>query len=310
MRGFDISIVIPVRNRPQLLMRCLDSVKAQSWRPLNVIVVDNGSTDNTMSEAELWAAGNSAEDFRVAVMEESAPGATAARNRGLEAVDTEYVMFFDSDDMMHPDLVKEAMTAFKKNPEGDIVHWQSQSIDENGKCMPRKFTDSDYWRSHLYHSLLSTQCFASRTDYFRKIGAWNVTLPVWNDWELGVRILLGNPVLLPVKKILADVYPQKESITGTDFHSKCGEWEMAIDAAEDAVIMTGRSDAAWIADILNYRRVILAAHYRHEGYKGQAEKLLRKSLSHGGLKGWRKLLLHILYLYTSNGGRGAYIFWR
>lgn len=310
MSELKISVVIPVRNRCRLICRCLDSVKAQSLVPERVIVVDNGSTDGTRTAVEEWIRTNSQEGFPVSVCDEPSPGAARARNRGLQLVDTDFVIFFDSDDMMHPDMVKEVMTALKKDPHADVVHWRSRLIGEDGKMTYRKFNDSDYWRFHIYHAILSTQCFAVRTEYFKKIGQWDENLPAWNDWEVGVRLLLGNPVLLPINKVLADIYPQKESITGTDFHSKTGEWERAIDAAEKDVMDSGRKDADWICDLINYRRAILGAHYKKEGHPELAAPLLRMALSHKTVTPLRRVLLRILYHYTAWGGRGAYLFWR
>lgn len=304
-----ITVVIPVRDRERLIVRCLDSVKAQTWRPLKVVVVDNGSTDRTRDVVEEWIRLNSAPDLQVSLIDEPNPGAARARNRGLSAVDTEFVLFFDSDDVMHPDLVKEAVTGFTNERKVDIVHWRSRLILGGGKVPKRKFNVSDYWRYQIYHALFSTQCFAVRADYFRQIGTWNESLPVWNDWEVGIRLLLGNPAMIAVDKVLVDIYPQKESITGENFHSKAGEWERAIDAAEKAVADSGRKDSAWLIDMINYRRAILAAHYQREKRPDLAMPLLEKALNHKNLTKRRRRLLKMLYKYTALGGRGAYMLW-
>ena len=310
MNNSEISIVIPVRDREGLIVRCLDSVKAQSWRPFKVVVVDNGSTDRTRDVVEEWIRLNSTPDLQVSLIDEPNPGAARARNRGLSALDSEFVLFFDSDDVMHPDLVKEAVNGFANERKVDIVHWRSRLILGGGKVQKRKFNVSDYWRYHVYHALFSTQCFAVRTDYFRQIGDWDESLPVWNDWEVGIRLLLGNPAMIAVDKVLVDIYPQKKSITGENFHSKAGEWERAIDAAEKAVADSGRKDSAWIIDMINYRRAILAAHYQREKRPDLAVPLLEKALNHQNLTKRRRWLLKILYKYTALGGRGAYMLWR
>ena len=305
-----ITVVIPVRDRERLIVRCLDSVKAQTWRPLKVVIVDNGSTDRTRDVVEEWIRHNSAPDLQVSLIDEPNPGAARARNRGLSAVDTEFVLFFDSDDVMHPDLVKETVTGFTNERKVDIVHWRSRLIHSGGKVQKRKFNVSDYWRYQIYHALFSTQCFAVRTDYFKSIGGWNDNLGGWDDWELGIRLLLGNPAMIAVDKVLVDIYPQKESITGENFHSKAGEWERAIDAAEKAVADSGRKDSAWLIDMINYRRVILAAHYQREKRPDLATPLLEKALNHQNLTKRRRWLLKMLYKYTALGGRGAYMLWR
>ena len=305
-----ITIVIPVRDRERLIVRCLDSVKAQTWRSLKVVVVDNGSTDRTRDVVEEWIRHNSVPDLQVSLIDEPNPGAACARNRGLSVVDTEFVLFFDSDDVMHPDLVKEAVTGFTNERKVDIVHWRSRLILSGGKVQKRKFNVSDYWRYQIYHALFSTQCFAVRADYFRQIGTWNESLPVWNDWEVGIRLLLGNPAMIAVDKVLVDIYPQKESITGENFHSKAGEWERAIDAAEKAVADSGRKDSVWLIDMINYRRAILAAHYQREKRPDLAAPLSEKALNHKNLTKHRRWLLKMLYKYTALGGRGAYMLWR
>lgn len=305
----EITIVIPVWNREGLIGRCLDSVKAQTWRPLKVFVVDNGSTDGTKNAVEDWAEKNAEQELSVTLLDEPSPGAACARNRGLRDVDTEYVLFFDSDDVMHPELIEKAVRGFQYDTKVDVVHWRSRLIHSDGKVEKRKFNVSDHWRYHIYHAMFSTQCFAVRTDYFRQIGTWHETLPVWNDWEVGIRLLLGNPGMIAVDKVLADIYPQKESITGENFHSKAGEWERAIDLAEQDVAESGMSDAGWLIDMINYRRAILAAHYKREKRPDLATPLLEKALNYKNLTKRKRWLLKMLYKYTALGGRGAYMLW-
>ncbi|MDE7388508.1 MAG: glycosyltransferase family 2 protein, partial [Muribaculaceae bacterium] len=91
-----ITVVIPVRNRARLVEATLASVAAQSMAPARIVLVDNGSTDGTEEVLRRWA------DKRTdtIVVSEPIPGAAAARNRGLREVESPYVMFFDSDDIM------------------------------------------------------------------------------------------------------------------------------------------------------------------------------------------------------------------
>lgn len=304
-----ITVVIPVRDRERLIVRCLDSVKAQTWRPLKVIVVDNGSTDGTKNAVEDWAEKNAEPELSVTLLDEPSPGAACARNRGLRDVDTEYVLFFDSDDVMNTELIERAVRGFQYDTKVDVVHWRSRLIHSDGKVEKRKFNVSDHWRYHIYHAMFCTIAYSARTSFMRQIGGWNDNLGGWDDWELGIRLLLGNPAMIAIDKVLVDIYPQKESITGENFHSKAGEWERAIDLAEQDVAESGRSDAGWLIDMINYRRAILAAHYKREKRQDLAEPLLDKALSHPNLSKRKRWLLKLLYHYTALGGRGAYLFW-
>ncbi|MDE6039358.1 MAG: glycosyltransferase family 2 protein, partial [Paramuribaculum sp.] len=83
-----LTIVVPVRNRPQLIVRTLDSIVSQTCRDFNLIVVDDGSTDSTPEVVAAWMKAN---DFRLPAMQlitAQGAGAPAARNLGLEAVST------------------------------------------------------------------------------------------------------------------------------------------------------------------------------------------------------------------------------
>lgn len=98
------------------------SVVRQSYRPLHVILIDNGSTDNSMEMLRLFKQEQETDGFRVTVGNEAVSGATSARNRGLDYVDTEWVMFFDSDDEMRPELVERYADAIRRFPQTDIFY--------------------------------------------------------------------------------------------------------------------------------------------------------------------------------------------
>ncbi len=310
MKREEMSIVIPVRNREGLIGRCLDSVKAQAWRPIRIIVVDNGSSDDTREVVKEWFSANEEAELKLTLVEEPAPGAAVARNRGLKEVDTEFMLFFDSDDVMLPGLIEKVMAAFMEDGQPDIVHWRTETILGAGRKKISKFTLTDEWRCHIYHAMLATLCYAVRTDFFKKTGGWNESLTGWDDWELGIRLLLNNPKLKGINEVLARIYPQTESITGSDFNSKVGIWERAIDTAEGDVEQSGRSDSEWLIDMINYRRVILAAHYKREGRGDLAKPLLCKALVLRTVSSHRRWLLRLIYYYTALGGRGAYLLWR
>lgn len=306
-----ITIVIPVKNRAHLIARCLDSIAAQTYRPVELIVVDNESTDSTVKIVEEWTEKNCDESLRLRLFSEKTPGASAARNCGLDATETEWVYFFDSDDMLLPHFLSDLMTAIGQNPGVDLIYWKVAVVDADNHAACKIFSTRNHWKRQIYNSILSTQAFAVRTEFLRKAGGWNPDMIGWNDWELGVRLLLGDPKLLAIPKVMALIYPQKESITGTNFHSKHGVWEDSILACESAVKNSNQDESTKrrLLSMLNYRRVILAAHYRREGRDDLAHPLLAEGLKmESGI--FRSQLLNLIYIYTSKGGRGAYRVWR
>lgn len=314
-----MSVVIPVYNREGLVKRCLDSVFHQTYRPIRLIVVDNNSADNSKKVVEEWAEQHAEEDFNVRVFEETIPGAAAARNRGLLEVDTEYMLFFDSDDRMAPDLAMHVMETFKKSKNLDVVYWRTAIVNEREEVRVRRFAQFDLLRRQIYNGILCTQSYAVRTSYFKRIGAWDSSLPVWNDFELGLRILAGNPKMKGLNRLLTYIYPQVESITGTDYHSKAGLWEKSLDKMEKDCDLLSESQKKMALSMLLYRRVNLAALYAREGHEELALPLLKAALSAPGqstsgqsapvLSKHRRRLLRLIYEYTRRGGRAAYLLW-
>ena len=98
MKQAGIGIVIPVYNRERELRRTFDSVVAQTYRPIHVVLVDNGSTDGSLALCRELKGAYETDDFRITVVEEAKRGPSAARNRGLTCVTEEFVAFLDSDD--------------------------------------------------------------------------------------------------------------------------------------------------------------------------------------------------------------------
>lgn len=307
----SVSIVVPVRNRAALIGRCLDSILMQSWRPLRVYVVDNNSTDNTSGAVLEWMAARAVTerdpDFSLTLLHEATPGASAARNCGLAEVDTEYVLFFDSDDEMLPTLVERALGAIG---DADLVYWRADVIHLDGVRRPKAYYTDSLLRRHFYNAVLSTQVFMARTSLVRRVGGWQERAAVWNDWELGVRIALASPRVVPLDETLTLIYSQEESITGRSFSEKTGVWERTLDIVEEDVRKSDVADKRRLYDMLDYRRAILAAHYRREGARDASAALLSRALGRPGLPVWRRALLRALFGYTALGGRGAYYLWR
>lgn len=305
-----VSVIVPVKNRERLLLRSLESIKGQTYRPLEVIVVDNGSTDDTLRVAQEWGNANSGTDFKVMILSESKPGVCAARNRGLSQATGKLTVFFDSDDTMRPQLIECAVEEFKKSENTDIVCWKVDIHQLDGTLRQPPFNPDKPLEDHLVNALLRTQGYMAHTEDFRKAGGWNENLMGWNDWELGVRMLLRSDKVVGINEVLVDVYSLEDSITGKDFSSKAGRWEKAIDAVRKDIEGSGHADKSRLLTIVAYREIILAAHYAKEGRADLAETLKGKVLANGNggvkLSLKDKCLLRLAYSYTKRGGRGAW----
>ena len=118
-----VSCVIPVYNGARFVAESIESVLAQAYRPLEVIVVDDGSTDGT--EDVLAAFGD-----RIRVFFQPNAGAAAARNRGVAEARGGWLTFQDADDLWAPDKLERQMECFRRNPELDLCFGYLQNFWE------------------------------------------------------------------------------------------------------------------------------------------------------------------------------------
>ncbi len=295
---------MPVYNRAAIVGRTLRSIATQTFRPLRVIIVDNGSTDGTATVVADWKEENENAGFSIDILHESIPGAPAARNRGLAETTSEYVMFFDSDDIMHPTHVERAMKGFRHPSRPDIVGWDATIHDIHSHTRRAIFSAA----SPLWHDIMNggmaTQRYAARTSIIRKAGGWNTSIHGWNDIELGARILRLSPTMMKLRGApTVEIFQQCESITGTGFTQGAGNWEASLDAIE-ATLDTARH-RRWV----HLRRTHLAGLYASEGSPALSNKLMASTLSTERCPFYR-MLFHAVYALTSRRIRGALVLFR
>lgn len=111
-----LSVIIPVYNREKFVERCVKSVAASSLKNIEIILIDDGSVDNSSVLCDKMAK----EDSRVFVIHQQNMGVSAARNRGLEKAQGKYFAFVDSDDYIEPDMYEKMVTAMEEN-DADMV---------------------------------------------------------------------------------------------------------------------------------------------------------------------------------------------
>ena len=114
-----VSVIIPVYNTEKYLRECLDSVVNQTLRDIEIICVDDGSTDNSLAILREYET----KDSRIKVLTQENINAGAARNKGLSEATGEFLSFLDSDDFFEPDAI-ERMYECAKSRNAEIVVYQ------------------------------------------------------------------------------------------------------------------------------------------------------------------------------------------
>ena len=120
-----ISIIVPVYNVEQYLARCMETILNQTYKNIEVILIDDGSKDNSPVLCDEWKA----KDNRVVVIHQKNAGAGAARNAGLEIATGELIGFVDSDDWIQFDMYETLISAIRKYPEADIAECETNRTD-------------------------------------------------------------------------------------------------------------------------------------------------------------------------------------
>lgn len=187
-----VSVVIPTYNRAHLTGRAIRSVLNQTYHDFEIIVVDDGSTDNTEEVIKKIQE----QDKRIRyIQHEKNKGAAAARNTGIKAAQGEYIAFQDSDDEWLPEKLEKQMKAFATAPAGVGVvytgHWR---IEDNKKIyMPSSMVTQK--EGNIHKELLKegfgfviTPSAVIRKKCFEKSGMFDENLPRLQEWELFIRV--------------------------------------------------------------------------------------------------------------------------
>lgn len=307
----QFSVVIPVYNRAEIVESTLNSVIEQTYSPFEIIIVDNNSNDSSLAVIERWKAQNENASNRITILNEERQGASAARNRGAEIAQGDWLFFMDSDDRIASNLFEILFKEIAQNPSVELLFWNMQDSEGRTISKHRVLTPKGLLGNQIYNSVLCTVCFAVKKDVYERCGGWNPNLLVWNDWEFGIRLLLNNVKYRHINDFLTIKYNHSESITGDEFHSRRGEWERSISTVETIINNCGIDDADRCIDMINYRRAVLAAQYSREGFRESGKSLLKDALRKGSCRDslYRRGLLTFLYHYKRFGGRGGYFLW-
>lgn len=138
MSKIKVSVIIPVYNSEKLLKHCLDSIINQSLTSIEIICVDDGSTDNSLKVLEELKK----KDNRIIVLSQENSGAGVARNKGLEIAKGEFISFVDSDDWMEPDALEKLYNHCISN-DSDMALFNSIEHKPNNKFRKRIYLKKD-----------------------------------------------------------------------------------------------------------------------------------------------------------------------
>jgi len=189
-----VSVIVPTYNRAHILPATMDTIWAQDYRPIELVVADDGSTDDTRSVVDRWSdehAGH--DDFTVRYVHQQNAGQAAARDLGLVESTGEYLQLLDSDDHMHPERLSTMVRAAR-----DIAGFQMAvsafaPVDEEGRALRRPIQPElevrDLVGLHIWGCMWLGSVMFHR-DFVREVGLLRPELHWGEDWEWGIRVAM------------------------------------------------------------------------------------------------------------------------
>ena len=188
--NFSVSVVIPTYNRINFLPEAIDSVLSQSYPVSEVIVVDDGSTDNT---SETLASKYQ----KVKFLKQENLGVSAARNTGVSAAKSKWIAFLDSDDQWETQKIEKQIEFLALNPDFKACHtgekWIRNGNQVQQPAFLNKLTEGLFERS-LERCIICPSSIILHYSVFMQIGTFDTDLKICEDYDFWIRLLLSMEI--------------------------------------------------------------------------------------------------------------------
>ena len=188
MSSPKVDIIIPAYNQGDYLKESVESALAQTWENLEIIIVDDGSTDDTAK------VGRSFADPRVTYIYHDNKGLSGARNTGLGHSTGEYVSFLDSDDLFFPTKIQNLLSLFDQNPEIGLAAGDSTLIDDHGQPIGKTYGDglpnnpTGWLQGNRFH----VGAVLVKKEWLDKVEPFDESLRACEDWDMWLRLSIAG----------------------------------------------------------------------------------------------------------------------
>ena len=278
----SVSVVIPTYNGGQYLLDAVNSVLRQTYAPLEIIVVDDGSQEDILRIL-------SPVSQRITYIRQDNAGPAAARNRGIRAARGEFIAFLDDDDLWHPKKIEAQMQRMSQDPDCGLVYSYPIFIDENGSILsnqpPKKCPSGYVYYDFLrYNRINTTSVTLLRTSVFENVGFFDENLYVCEDYDLWLRIAKDYKVIFCSEA--RTYYRQSASgISKNNYNHLNGSLYVMNKIMEQFINGCQHNDDNFINAIndnlrMTYRVFAYKVYYENDD-RGSAKRLLAAALRKG-----------------------------
>ena len=275
-----LSVLIPVYNEEVTVTHVIEEVEKVNLGNIEkeIIVIDDGSTDDTKERIKAWSQKCQEEFFAVHYVYHAHRGAPAARNHGAIISEGEFIDFFDSDDLMFPNRITKLVQSIRD--QGTCF-----AVCDCAKMLPGpayNFMIQDYSnrshdvKTHVRESVLRTGAAIYRRDTIRTIGPWDETLGKLQDFEFTFRLLAANHRGVWIPEILCLIRDSKLSISNQEVGVS---WETMLEACQrvEAVAKEQRIYDNELADCIGRRLATLSRHLAVEGEWSASQEVFKEA---------------------------------
>ena len=215
----SIDAIIPLFNCEHYIKESIQSIQSQTYPVNKIIVVDDGSTDNSASIVECLAK----QDPKILLLRGTNHGLSAARNKGIRAATADFIAFLDADDIWLPDKLAEQMMIFSSHKDCAFIHTQALAIAPEGTTIDEMFSIGPFQsdqqtivqsqfnsiRSGEYIVSGSASSVIARRNMIIKAGLFDETMRFAEDWDMWARLAeLGDVAFIPKPLVKIRVHPQ------------------------------------------------------------------------------------------------------
>jgi glycosyltransferase involved in cell wall biosynthesis len=199
-----VSIIIPTHNYARFLSEAVESVLGQTFSDFELIIVDDGSTDDTADVVNTFL-----RDQRVRYIHQDKRGPSAARNAGIRAARGEFIALLDADDVWLPSKIEKQLRLIGESADVGLVYCLAENVDEKGEALPHvpmPHMEQAAYKDLLYFPLTLPSCVLTRKRIFDEVGLFDETLTSIEDTNMWIRILryhksaYVNEVLVKIRK--------------------------------------------------------------------------------------------------------------
>ena len=204
------SVVIPTHNRSGFLCQAVESALAQTYPNVEVIVIDDGSTDDTADAMARY-------DSRVHYIRQANRGVAAARNAGIRVAKGDYLSFLDDDDLFCSHKIERQVQLLRRQPDAGLIHCRYCIVDQDGSELYRAgiLKEGDVLRELLYSNFVWMGAPLMRRTCLDSVGLFDEKVPaVTADWDMWLRIAQAGYRFACAQELLGAYRAHQDSMMG------------------------------------------------------------------------------------------------